>query len=355
MERFGFIVHPLTLDDVQRWEPAAAGKSEAILEKMLEWMPPFKVSHITGIRSAAGAEAEGWFVGCPLTAKQMMTLDVDFVMKKITEAVVMAETLGAGIVGLGAFTSVVGDGGITVAKGVNIPVTTGNSYTVATAVEGALRGAELMGIDPSAATVAVVGANGSIGKVCSCIMADKTAALSLVGRRTEALEALAVDLSGRKAVVSTTTDIKAGLAAADIVLTVTSATDVIIEADDLKRGAVVCDVSRPRNVSRQVAESRNDVLVIEGGVVAVPGEVEFNFNFGFPPRTAYACMSETMLLALDRCYESFTLGKDISLNQVQEISAMADRHGFTLAGFRSFERAVSPEQITTIRRNAGRN
>jgi predicted amino acid dehydrogenase len=97
------------------------------------------------------------------------------------------------------------------------------------------------------------------------------------------------------------------------------------------------------------------VLVIEGGVVAVPGEVEFNFSFGFPPRTAYACMSETILLALDQRYESFTLGKDISLKQVKDISAMADRHGFKLAGFRSFERALSSEQIAAIRRNAGRS
>lgn len=354
MERFAFILHPLTLDDVRRWQPAVADRPDAMLEKMLEGMPPFKVSHVTGIRSVTGSEAEGWFVGCPLTARQMMSLEADFVIKKIIEAAAMAETLGAGIVGLGAFTAVVGDGGITVSRNINIPVTTGNSYTVATAVEGALHGAELMGIDPSAATVAVVGANGSIGKVCSYIMADKTAELNLVGRRIEALEALAADLDGRKAVVSATTDIKAGLAAADIILTVTSATDVIIEADDLKSGAVVCDVSRPRNVSRQVSESRNDVLVIEGGVVAVPGEVEFNFSFGFPPQTAYACMSETILLALDQRYESFTLGKDISLKQVEEISAMADKHGFKLAGFRSFERALSPEQIAAIRRNASR-
>ena len=41
-----------------------------------------------------------------------------------------AEKLGAKIVGLGAFTAVVGDAGITVARNLNIPVTTGNSYTV---------------------------------------------------------------------------------------------------------------------------------------------------------------------------------------------------------------------------------
>ncbi len=96
------------------------------------------------------------------------------------------------------------------------------------------------------------------------------------------------------------------------------------------------------------------MLVIEGGVVEVPGDVNFNFNFGFPPKTAYACMSETMILALEGRYESFTLGKDVSVEQVEEISRLAEKHGFKLAGFRSFERAVTDEQIAQIRKNAGR-
>jgi len=111
----------------------------------------------------------------------------------------------------------------------------------------------------------------------------------------------------------------------------------------------VCDVARPRDVSWRVAKERDDVLVIEGGVVAVPGDVEFGFDFGFPPKTAYACMSETMILALEGRYESFTLGKDVSVEQVREISALADKHGFKLAGFRSFERAVTEEHIERIR------
>ncbi len=107
-------------------------------------------------------------------------------------------------------------------------------------------------------------------------------------------------------------------------------------------------------MSEAVAKERNDVLIIEGGVIEVPGDVEFNFNFGFPPKTAYACMSETMMLALEGRYESYTLGKDVSVEQVREITGLAAKHGFKLAGFRSFEKAVTDEQIARIRGNAGR-
>ena len=63
-------------------------------------------------------------------------------------------------------------------------------------------------------------------------------------------------------------------------------------------------------------------------------------------------MSETMLLALEHRYESFTLGKSVSVEQVDTVSRLAARHGFHLAGFRSFEQAVNEETIARIRRNA---
>ena len=126
----------------------------------------------------------------------------------------------------------------------------------------------------------------------------------------------------------------------------------MIHPEDLKPGAVVCDVARPRDVSARVAQARDDVLVIEGGVVEVPGDVEFNFNFGFPPKTAYACMAETMVLALEKRFENFSLGREMTVCQVDEISALAAKHGFKLAGFRSFERALDNNAIEKIKEKA---
>ena len=64
---------------------------------------------------------------------------------------------------------------------------------------------------------------------------------------------------------------------------------------------------------------------------------------------AFACMAETMALALDGNYASFTLGKDIKLSQVQTIDTIAKRHGFKLGGFRSFERAITSSQIAFVK------
>jgi hypothetical protein len=69
---------------------------------------------------------------------------------------------------------------------------------------------------------------------------------------------------------------------------------------------------------------------------------------------AYACMAETMALAMENRYESYTLGKTLTIDQVEEIDAIAARHGFKLGGLRSFERAVTDVEIEFIKRNAYR-
>jgi len=63
-------------------------------------------------------------------------------------------------------------------------------------------------------------------------------------------------------------------------------------------------------------------------------------------------MAETMILALEGRFEDYTVGKDIGIERVNEITALARKHGFQLSGFRSFEREVTPGQIEAVRRNA---
>lgn len=357
MGKFAFIIHPIDPKrDVQRKFPWL-GKvlPVAAINFLSQFFPPIYISQINGIISEYnGQGVEGWFVACPLTPRMMMSLPPAKVYKKIIQTGRLAERLGADLLGLGAFTSVVGDAGQTVARALNIPVTTGDSLTVAMAVEAIRQAATAMGINLPTATAAVVGASGAIGQVCARLLAREVADMWLIGRRTGALEELRERLEGETtARVHVSTDM-AALKAADVVLTVTSAIDTVIEPQHLKIGSVVCDVARPRDVSRRVVEERDDVLVIDGGMVAVPGPANFNFDFGFPAGMAYACMAETIALVMEGRYENFTLGRDISLAQVEEIAAIAAKHGFKLGGFRSFEQAVSSQHIAQVRANAHR-
>jgi len=352
MKRFAFIIHPIEYTDVSRKFKFLKNLSEKNVERIIKFLPPIKISKITGVKSEF-SETEGYFIAVPLTSNQMLSLPEDYVLKRIIKAAKMAEKLDVDIVGLGALTSVVGDAGITIAKNVNIAVTSGNSLTVATAVEATKKAVDIMGKYLDECNVAVVGATGSIGKVCAELLLQDAKNMFLVARNMERLKEFANRLEGNyNKKVCITSDIKEALQNADVVITVSSSKDAIIEAEYLKKGAIVCDVARPRDVSKDVAKKRQDVLIIEGGVVEIPGDVNFNFNFGFPPKTGYACMAETMLLALEGRIENYSLGRDLSLDRVKEIHNLAKKHGFKLAGFRSFERPVTKEDIERVKRLA---
>jgi predicted amino acid dehydrogenase len=354
VDAFAFIIHPIDpKQDVSRKFPFL-GKmlTEKQINFFSSYFPPVYISEINGVVSeATGKEIKGWFIACPYTPVRMMGLPVKTVYRKLIQTGRYAQKLGSKILGLGAFTSVVGDAGVSVAQQLEIPVTTGDSYTVAVTVRSLVEAARIMEIDVSKASAAVVGATGAIGRVCAELLSDLVIDLHLVGRRHEALEEICAELGSCKANISTSTqmDLLAGM---DLVITVTSSLEAIIRPEHLKPGSVVCDVSRPRDVSANVAQTRQDVLVIDGGMVEVPGWVDFHFDFGFPPGKAYACMAETMALTLEGRFENFTLGKHIQRKKVEEIAVIADRHGFKLNGFRSFDREVTPAHIEQIKERA---
>lgn len=355
-DTFAFIIHPIQIKkDAMRKVPIARYLSEGQINFFSRFFPPLYISEVTGIRSqSTGRELNGWLIACPFTPPTMLSLSTETVYKKIVACGHMAEELGARILGLGAYTSVVGDAGITIADRLDIPVTNGDSYTIIMAVKAVREAARMMDIPMHEAKAAVVGATGAIGKTCAELLASETGELVLVGKRETALAELRERCDGKGALVTASTDISA-IYDADLILTVTSAVHAVIEPRHLKPGAVVCDVARPRDVSATVAAERDDVLVIEGGMIEVPGMPDFHFDFGFPPRMAYACMAETMALALEGRYEDYTVGKDIGIARTLEIDEIATRHGFRLAGFRSFGHEVSADAIGRVYEKAVKN
>jgi len=358
MNRFCFVIHPLSFEDIARYEPGAKGKGEAILRKIMEWMPSYAAVHVTGVRTPDGRETEGWFVAAPLLPQQLVEFPREEVYSRVLRAIEIGAELGAQVAGLGAFTGVVGDAGVTINARSPIPVTTGNSLTIASGVASLFRAAHEMGIDAAAATAAVIGATGSIGSACVRLIAPRVKRLILCARNQTRLSKFHREIGGELPCESEhTADISRAVRNSQLILTATSSTKDVVEPEDLQSGAVVCELSLPHDVSRRVARERPDVLVIEGGNMLVPGNPRFErvrepgseFDLNLPPRTALACMSETMILALEGRLEPYTLGRGIDLEKVLEIESMAERCGFELADMRAFDAAVTPEKIAATR------
>lgn len=355
MRRFAFVVHPLRYNDFARKFAFTKYLPPKLVENAFKHINPLIAGRVTGVQSLTGEELEGWLIGLPLTPRLLLESPYEWVLRKLERAGRMAEELGAEILGLGAFTKIAGDRGVTLASRLRIAVTTGNSYTTATAVEGTIRAAERMHIELDQAQVTVIGATGSIGRATCWMLAPHIRRLSIVARHQDQLEQFRQQLTDRHPhlTVSVLTDIGAAVRPADIVVAVSSAQDAIVSPDDLKPGAVVTDVARPRNLSRIVSERRPDVLVLDGGVIEVPGpQVDMGFDFGFPPKMVEACMAETMVLALAGRLENFTLGPEVPVAKVEEIHRLASQHGFHVAGFRRFEQAIADGEIDLIYQRA---
>jgi predicted amino acid dehydrogenase len=177
----------------------------------------------------------------------------------------------------------------------------------------------------------------------------------LIAPRAERLLALKQQIEqetpGARVIAATHPD--AYIGDADLIITTTSAlTGKVISIDKLKPGAVVCDVARPPDVQEADAARRPDVLVVESGEIVLPGDPDFGFDIDMPPGTAYACLSETALLAMDGKFGDYTLGRNIEIDRVKEMYRLWKKHGLRLAGLRSFGVYVTDAMIAEKRRLA---
>ncbi len=96
---------------------------------------------------------------------------------------------------------------------------------------------------------------------------------------------------------------------------------------------------------------RPDVLVVESGEIELPGEVEMK-NIGQPRNEVYACLAETIVLALEGRFENLTVGRQIEWEKVREIDRMGLKHGMKLAAISGMHGPFSDVDIARVRRRA---
>lgn len=397
--RFAFLVHPLDLNNYPEFDVSLRAFSEEELRDLTSrWnnlIEPFVIGK-TRIKARSGKETYGEFVAIPHTTEELLQMPKDEAIDQVKKAIDLAKKRGAKIVGLGAYTSVVTMGGLYV-RNAGIPVTTGNSYTVVAAVDAVLYALERLDIPPEKSIAAIVGATGSIGKGSAMLMAQSVSQLILIGnpgnkessrkrltriageiyqfiaslladnvkfapgsigdklQKIKQFPAANADLNEfikfaeklaktnpYSSPIIITTEIDNMLPMADITISATNSIAKIITPDILKSGAIVCDISRPKNVSENVEQERPDVLVIDGGIIEVPGKPSMGWNFGFEKGLVYACMAETMMLSLEHHYENTSIGSSgVNLDSILYTRSLAKKHGFKLAKLRSFDRPLS--------------
>jgi predicted amino acid dehydrogenase len=266
------------------------------------------------------------------------------------------------MVGLGAYTKVIGDAGVTVARRSSLPVTNGNSYSAATTLWAARVMVEKMGLVPIEKTgkrlkakAMVIGATGGIGRVSALLLSMAFDEIVLAANRVDKLLELQDEILKLSPEVKVRVTTRASAEAHDIdliVIATSNQTGSVIDIDLVKPGAVICDCSRPLDITPEQAKRRPDVLVIESGEVLLPGNAAISCDIGLPKPVVYACLAETVLLTLEGRYESFSLSKNLVLDRVKEIYKMGLKHGARLAAIAGPFGVIEDAQIEETRRLA---
>ncbi|HEU4755005.1 MAG TPA: glycerol-3-phosphate acyltransferase [Armatimonadota bacterium] len=339
-----FMVHAITPEDW--WQTRrfswAMGLYRArllplgVLKRLILLLRPIKSDIIRGIKTPDGRSVQVHIIVVPWLPDQIKT-HPKLAVRRAIQAARLAKELGARCFGLGAFWSVVGNKGADVQRAVpEIPVTNGGAYTAGTvkqAVPQVFAKLRARGVEPEQATAAVVGANGVVGFGICRQLAGRVSRLVMVGTDTARLERSAALLRRRlprdgSAEVVVSTDL-AACKGADMIFTATSTVEPVLLPEHVRPEAVIYDLGRPADVHPAVLEIPG-VTVIPGGVVRPPGEMHQRLDVHFGPGQIPACMAETILIALDECYDRVSLGDGTHAEHIDHFVEAAQRYGFVV-------------------------
>ncbi|WP_347350325.1 semialdehyde dehydrogenase [Intrasporangium sp.] len=339
MERgqgFAFLVHPehRLADDVGRVCSQLGRAPERFYDKALRRIPGPQ-------RPLAAVEIGGRQVGhvvlVPMGARHLLE-QRSTGRERVAWALDRATALGAGVIGLGALTSTVTDGGTWLCGRAGLGVTNGHAFMAAT-LDAQVRDLLATAVHPRAERhVAVVGATGSVGTALVRLLTRDRAVdrLTLVARRMPPLTALAGELSNR--VWTRVSDQIGTVADADLVVLLTASADTTLRAEHLGPDAVVLDSTQPRNTSRTLRQERPDVLVVDGGIVEIPSLRLRGGSIGLPDGRAYASLAEAALLALSGHRGDYSIGSPSLelVDRTRELAADLGHLGFRPAEPTSF-------------------
>ena len=356
--QFAFLMHYTQPIDVAITDPSLALLTDKELERYCSYIadaPPGVVFETKTMQSLSGACVKGWLVALGKLPEEMYRRGKKHMMNEVLNAVALSTQLGAEVVGLGAFTSIFGSRNLALRE-CGAAVTTGNSLTAAMSFFAIRHIADTLNMSFSDATVCVVGARGAVGSLCAQLLArQQPGAMILVGNAhggASHLEHIQTLLRAHTdCPISITTDLSKA-ADCDIVLSATSSRLPVLDEVFLRPGAIVCDVARPQDAGDKTRE-RTDLFVTDGGLVALPDPtMQFGVGNiqGLADGVQLACLSETMLLALEHETRHFGIGETETLAQVDYVIQLAEKHGFSLS---TPEREIGPRLLQPYSQSYG--
>lgn len=391
----GFLTHYIDATRLREADPSLALLDDATVEDLLTRMLPVAEPIVLGrrtIRSADGQPVSMVFAGICATSRMIR----EALQQKSSDPFrqlchrgveLLSREMGAAVVGLGQYTSILTANGLSLPE-LDARVTTGNSFTVHIGVEAVL--AEAADHFP-AETALVVGVIGAGGNICSAYAQSfvrhaaqmhlvgssgphgprkaHRAAATLLGEVVAHLRGGGTPRSALERALAASATVRAALAAAaprpstelwrlleeelgatsplrvhpdltamkgcNVVVVATNSSEPFLLPEHFAPNTIVYDISVPMNCRPELLDNDQGIRVLLGGVVALPGGESLPLR-GFPLEEglAYACMSDTLLLGLEPEQPSCSYGA-IRSHHIDTMGRLGAKHGFHFAKTKS--------------------
>ncbi|TKJ73224.1 MULTISPECIES: aminotransferase class III-fold pyridoxal phosphate-dependent enzyme [unclassified Pseudomonas] len=389
--QFAFLLHSTSAEDICRGLPEAVIEyfTEAQKLALAHWFFSFgqienspEVVFEFSMASPHGRVVNGAMIYSPISPQAMLKLsraDKADLLKKYLQK---AQDVGAVVVGLGAYTSVISKGGLDIADA-PFRLTTGNSLT---AISSCNLIREVFGPSALRKRLMIFGARGSVGRVALMDLCQFFGKIDIVGSMSSTVEEQYINLRGalievllrveclsdesaagkfwgvcrnldleqallhcpaEQVPVLMQSIMDAGTASGvqffevhiglehtviaqdiDCVYSATSEGKPFIAADVFPKTCKIFDVARPFDVLREGGARE----VYEGGLVTLPDAQAMLSDcniIGCEPGVSLACLSETILLSMENVSSSYSIGKEIAYDEAKEVGELAARHGFS--------------------------
>lgn len=299
MNTFAFLACPRDLtQDFSRFSPLPALKRlpEVAYEYALRRTASGPV--VIGQLSSAQHPLKGHVISVPLTAHQLKTLPTQMVQERVREAIMVAQDLGAQVMGLGTLTAERPDLARDFTRHQNISLAGGAAFRAASVV---LEIERLIKHLPKKPTITLMGSDEHLLQTLAPVLQK---------------------LQGIHVLNTATIPEPARLREADLLVLLGDLPEFQIRSEHLRYNAIVLNASRGKVLDHRVLRDRSDVILTDSSVFNPAIRIQ-----GGPGHTHTLCpsLTETMLLALEGHKGHFALDL-LTTAQLEHLLALLKKH-----------------------------
>jgi fatty aldehyde-generating acyl-ACP reductase len=306
------------------------------IKDIFSFIPPRDLFKIK-VRSTTGDEVNGAYIETFIDPDKLDAAFIRANIGKVMSAMSFAKKMGAKIVALGGFTSIVLEGNLGSLSLDGTKFTTGNTLTAAFIVKAIEKAALQQARDLQHSTILIIGATGDIGMACANFLKSRTKELLLNARNQQRLEKAARRLSKEGIRVRYSSCLQELVPEADVIISAASSSGIQLEG--CKKNVLICDAGYPKNLDAKI-ETNGVLRSFHGGMGQVSEGFAFHPDYSnavyhyAAPYVSHGCILEAIVLAFEKRFENYSVGKgNISADKMEEIYALSVKHGIDVAPF----------------------